>query len=271
VRVALISQVTPAVEGYSQLLRALGHDLAGVLCVRTEGRYVEFGGHVSAVAQELDVVVPSTRERFAPLLQALEPDVAICLGFPWKLTAEMIAVPPLGIVNTHPSLLPRHRGPVPVSWAIRNGEPEIGMTLHRMDTGLDTGPILAQEAIPLADEHSWDELTPKFADAVGRLLPIALERVAAGDPGDPQDEAAATYETFFEPEYCEIDWARPAAEIARQVRALRFGGTLDSEPGALAELDGERVRVLRVSLEPGDGREVECGDGSVWIVESEPV
>jgi hypothetical protein len=81
-RVALISQVTPAVEGYTQLLRALGHDPAGVLCVRTEGRYAEFGAHVSAVAQELDVVVPSRRERFAPLLQALEPDVAICLGFP---------------------------------------------------------------------------------------------------------------------------------------------------------------------------------------------
>ena len=95
--------------------------------------------------------------------------------------------------------------------------------------------------------------------------------MAAGDPGDPQDESRATYQSFFEPEYVEIDWARPAAEVERQVRAWRFGGRLDGEQGALTELDGERVRILRVSLEPADGREVECGDGSVWIVETEPV
>ena len=183
----------------------------------------------------------------------------------------MLSVPPSRHGEHAPvaaAALPR---PVPVSWAIRNGDTEIGMTLHWMDTGLDTGAILAQEAIPLDDEHSWEELKPKFVDAVGRLLPVALERVAAGDPGDPQDESLASYQSFFEAEYAEIDWSRPAAEIARQVRALRFGGRVDGEPGALTELDGERARVLRVSLEPGEGREVECGDGSVWIVESEPV
>ena len=79
-------------------------------------------------------------------------------------------MPKLGIVNGHPSLLPRYRGPSPVSWAIRNGETEIGYTLHHMDAELDTGPILAQGSVTLDDEHSWEELEPKLVPAVGELL-----------------------------------------------------------------------------------------------------
>jgi methionyl-tRNA formyltransferase len=271
VRVALISQVTPVVVGYTQLLQALGHEPVGVVSVRSGTRYGSLGELVTEAPPELDFVMPSGRERLAPLLRALDSDLALCLGFPWKLTQEMLSVPRLGVVNTHPSLLPRYRGPNPVAWAIRNGDTEIGMTFHWMDPGLDTGAILAQEAIPLDDEHSWDELQPKFVEAVGRLLPVTLERAAAGDAGDPQDESLASYQSFLEAEYVEIDWSRPREEVARQVRAWRFGGRLDGEPGALTELDGERVRVLRVSLQSGEGHEVECGDGSLWIVESEPV
>ena len=220
-RVALISQIPQVVEGYTQVLRGIGHEPVGVLCVRMGDRYSEFGAHVSSVPEGLDVVVPASRDRIAPLLAALEPDLVLCLGFPWKLPAEALAVPPLGVVNTHPSLLPRHRGPLPVAWAIRNGETEIGMTFHRMEPELDTGAILAQEAIPLGDEHSWDELTPKFAEVMGRLLPIAVERAAVGDRGEPQDESLATYESFLEPEYVEIDWTRPAGQRSRGRRAVR--------------------------------------------------
>lgn len=268
-RVALISQVTPAVVGYSEILRGLGHEPVGVLCVRTGSRYAMLGEHVENIPSGLDIVIPSSRERFVPLMRSLEPDLAVCLGFPWKLTAEMIATPRLGTVNSHPSLLPRYRGPSPVAWAIRNGETEIGMTFHWMDPGLDTGAILSQEPILLDDEHTWDELTPKFVEAVGRLLPAALARAEAGDPGDAQDESQASYQSFFEPEYAWIDWSRPRDEVKRQVRAWRFGGAL-GELGALTDLDGERIRVLRVSLDPADGPEVECADGPVWIVESEP-
>ena len=176
-RIALISQIPPAVQAYVAISRSLGHEVAGLLCVRTQNRYgMEFGAHVEGAPEGLDIVVPSSRERVAPLLRALEPDLVLCAGFPWVIPPDALAVPPLGSVNFHPSLLPRYRGPVPVSWAIRNGEQEIGVTFHRMAPGLDEGPILAQEAIPLGDEHSWDDLTPKLAGAVGRLLPLSLER-----------------------------------------------------------------------------------------------
>jgi methionyl-tRNA formyltransferase len=271
VRVALISQIPPVVEAYASGLRVLGHEPVGLLCLRRPGRYgIDLGEHLMSAPAELDVVMPSARDRIAPLLRSLEADLVLCLGFPWKIPPDALAVPSLGVVNSHPSLLPRYRGPIPVGWAIRNGETEIGVTFHRMDADLDTGPILAQAPLTLGDEWSWDELGPRVAGTVAELLPIALDRVQNGDAGDPQDESAAEYYSFFEPEFAEIDWSRPAADVVRQVRAWRFGFSLDGEQGALTKLDGERVRVLRAALEGPEGRPVECGDGTVWIVETEP-
>jgi methionyl-tRNA formyltransferase len=229
-----------------------------------------FGALVRDAPEGLDVVIPATRAGIAPLLERYEPDVLLCTGFPWKIPADALAVPRLGAVNGHPSLLPRYRGPIPVGWAIRNGEEEIGYTFHRMDVELDTGPILAQDVMPLGDEHSWEELAPKLVDTVGRLLPQALARVENGDPGDPQPEGRGEYLSFFEPDYVRIDWSRPAPEIYRQVRAWRFGSAGDGEKGALTELDGETVRVLRTSLEPAEGRELATAEGKIWLVETEP-
>jgi len=172
-KVVLVSQVPPAVHGLTELLRALGHKPVALLCSREHaGRYGnEFERLVRHAPQDLDVVIPATRGGIAPLLRRYEPDLLLCLGFPWKIPPDALAVPRLGCVNGHPSLLPRYRGPNPVAWSIRNGESEIGFTLHRMDAELDTGPILAQASIELGDEHSWEELEPKLVTVVGELLP----------------------------------------------------------------------------------------------------
>lgn len=271
-RVVLVSQVPAAVHGLNAILRALGHDPVALLCSRAHaGRYGDqFDDLVRDAPADLDVVVPATREGMAPLLRTYEPDLFLCLGFPWKIPAEALAVPKLGAVNGHPSLLPRYRGPSPVAWAIRNGDEEIGFTFHRMDAELDTGPVLAQGTMALADEHSYEELEPKFASLAGELLPRALARAESGDPGDPQDESLASYQSFFGPDYAWIDWTRPALEIYRQVKAWRFAPQAPGERGALTELDGETVRVLRTSPRSGSGREMTCGDGTLWIVETEP-
>lgn len=271
-RVVLVTQVPDAAHGVSELLRAIGHDPVAVLCSREHaGRYGNaFDTLVRDAPADLDVVVPASRERIAPLLRAYEPDAFLCFGFPWKIPPDALAVPRLGAVNGHPSLLPRYRGPSPVAWAIRNGDDEIGFTLHRMDAELDTGALLAQGTMPLEDEHSYDELGPKFAELVGELLPRALARLESGDPGDEQDESQASYESFFGPEYVWIDWEQPAAEIYRRVKAWRFASAGPGERGALADLGGETVRVLRTSRDPADGaRAVTCGDGTIWVVEAE--
>jgi len=267
-RVVLISEVAPAVEGLAELLRAQGHELAALLTVRHDGeRDLDLNEIIRAAPLDLDVVVPGTRKAVAPLLRRYDPDLALCIGFPWKIPADALAVPRHGIVNGHPSLLPRYRGPSPVSWAIRCGEDEIGFTFHYMYTELDTGNILAQERIRLGGEHTWEELTPKFATAVGAMLPTVLERVARGDPGDPQDESRASYYRRFEPEYAWIDWSQTVDAVERQVRAWGFYSSPDR--GALTELDGEIVRVLRVSREPGTGSAMACADGTLWVVETE--
>ena len=269
-RVVLISRILPAVIGYSGFLRDLGHEAVALMCTRE--RADRYGGLTDLLVDapaELDVLIPASRDRIAPLLRSLDADLALCTGFPWKIPADALTVPTHGIVNGHPSLLPRYRGPSPVAWAIRNGEREIGFTLHYMDAELDTGNVLGQVRVPLDDECGWEDLEPKFGPAIGEIFPEVLERVERGDPGDPQAEADATYFSFFEPEYAWIDWSRPAAEIARQVRAWCFHSPVVPH-GALTELDGETVRVLRVSLEEAEGREMRCGDGTLWIVETEP-
>ncbi len=269
-RVVLISSVGPAVEGLSALLRGLGHEPVALLCVRRDTeRYPELTALLDAAPPELDVVMPASRDRIAPLLRLYDPDLALCVGFPWKIPPEALAVPRHGVVNGHPSLLPRYRGPSPVSWAIRNGDAEFGFTFHYMDAELDTGNILGQVRIPLGNEYSWDELAPRLAEGVGGMLPAVLERVAAGDPGDPQDESQASYLGAFEPEYVWIDRTRTVDEVERQVRAWGFHSAALGDRGALVGLDGETVRVLRVSREEGAGDELACADGTLWIVETE--
>jgi methionyl-tRNA formyltransferase len=270
-RIVLISQIPAAAHGLDGLLRALGHEPVALLVAReTDERYGnDLGGHIVGAPEPLDVLMPASRERIGPLLGFHQPDLAVCAGFPWKIPPDALAVPRHGIVNLHPSFLPRYRGPVPVGWAIRNGDSEIGVTVHRMDAELDTGAILAQSRIVLGDEFSFPELQPKMVAAVGEVLATALARIERGELGEPQ-QPGGEYGPFFEPEYVWIDWSRPVEDVFRQVRSWRFSSSGGSEQGALTELDGQRVRVLRVSREPGAGRRMECGDGPLWILETEP-
>jgi methionyl-tRNA formyltransferase len=268
VRVVLITQISPAAHGLDRLLRAHGHEPVAMLAAPiSDVRYGDDpGGHLLGAPTGLDVLVPAGRDRIARLLAAHEPDVALCAGFPWKIPPDALAVPRLGIVNVHPSLLPQYRGPIPVGWAIRNGDTEVGLTIHKMDAELDTGPILAQARIPLDDEHSFPELEPKFVQAIAELLPLALERLERGEGESQTGEPG--YWSFFESEYAWIDRRRSRDEIVRQVRAWRFASSGGGEHGALTELDGKRLRVLRVTREPCAGPTLECADGSLWILES---
>jgi methionyl-tRNA formyltransferase len=270
-RIVLVSQVPQAVQGLVPFLSAAGHEPVALLCSREHaGRYGNaFDELVRDAPAELDVVIPARREGIAALLSRYEPDVFICVGFPWKIPANALEVPKLAAINGHPALLPRYRGPSPVSWAIRNGEREIGYTWHRMDADLDTGPILAQGSVALEDAHSWEELEPRLVPIVVELLTVALARAEAGDPGDPQEPEAGDYFPFFGDDYVWIHRSRSLDETYRQVQAWRFASATDGPRGALVEVDGETVRVLRTSREPAEGRALECADGTLWIVESE--
>src|SRR4051812_15941473 len=97
----------------------------------------------------IDILVTSHMDRLVPMLRELELDLIFVTGFPWRLPTELLALPRLGAINTHPTVLPRYRGPNPLFWMMMNGETEAGMTIHRMDGDFDTGPILAQATMPI--------------------------------------------------------------------------------------------------------------------------
>ena len=154
----------------------------------------------------LDVLLAHDKWSVEPLLRASRPDLALCWGFPWRIPQAALDVPPLGSVNCHPALLPRHRGPIPLAWAFRDGDAQFGVTWHRMDSELDTGPILAQAPVPmLDDDYSIDVVGPRMGAVALSLLPQVFARIAAGDPGDPQPAEGVTWAGHFGDDYVTVD------------------------------------------------------------------
>jgi methionyl-tRNA formyltransferase len=272
-RVVIVTRIPPVLAAFDAIVRETGNEPVAFLTMRNvDGRYgapAETGDLVMAAADGLDVLLPDRRSTIAPLLASVEPDLVVCMGFPWKIPPDARAVPRLGWLNGHPSLLPRHRGPLPVAWAIREGDEEIGITFHLMDAELDTGPILAQRRYPLGQPQPPDSFYPELGPTVGEALGEALEKLAAGDQGTPQT-GGGNYETFFSEEDAWLDLSRPAVEVHRLAWAWRYAFSLVGPRGALLELDGRTVRVLATSLaEVEDAERIDCGDGPLWILETE--
>lgn len=272
-RAVIVTRILPVALGFYGALREAGHEPIALLTIRDpERRYgdLELGGLLDGIPTDLEVLMPARRASIAPLLASLEPDLAVCMGFPWKIPADALAVPRLGWINGHPSMLPRHRGPVPVAWTIRAGEEELGVTFHRMDAQLDTGPVLAQRTIPVGELCEPDEFYTRMGPPVIETLSEALAALAAGNEGTPQPDGGE-YETFFTDDDAVLDFSRPAEEVHRLVWAWRFTIPRGTLHGALADVDGETVRVLASSLTEVEGTtRVECADAPLWLVRTEP-
>ena len=274
----MICSIRPIAEALAGGLRELGHEPMALLAPRRpadepQPEFLRLDGATAPAG--VDVVFAKDKWSVERLVRAYEPDLTICWGFPWKIPQAALDVPRLGSINHHPALLPRHRGPIPFAWTLRTGDAEWGFTWHRMDAELDTGNILVQATHPVEDDDvDIAEFGPKLLRIGLDLLPRALERVAAGDPGDPQPEEGATWAGHFEDdEYTRVDWSQPARAIHNQVRAWHLTFGMSGLRAPVAELDGAEVVLLQTRLtDPGgDARRVECGDGPIWVVASEPV
>jgi methionyl-tRNA formyltransferase len=276
-RVGIISQVAPIAAAYDEMLRELGHTPVVHLAARRfdtrepvpEGAQPFLARLMFEGPPGVDLVFPANRKAFAPLLRAYDLDLVVCTAFPWLLPAEALAAPRLGILNGHPSKLPHYRGPMPFGWQIRSGENEIGFTYHLMDAEFDTGAMYAQGSVPFTDDDDIVSVWTKLVELGRELLPVALSRLAAGDPGDAQ--VGGSYQSFFEKDYAFVDVTLTAAEVHRQVRAWALTPGARTERGPILERDGSRIRILRSSLAEVDGAErLECSDAPLWILESEP-
>ena len=206
-----------------------------------------------AIQQRIPVRCPvslRTQEAQATF-SAFDADAAVVAAYGLILPHAILAAPRLGCLNVHASLLPRWRGAAPIQHALLAGDSETGITIMQMEGGLDTGPILLQQAVPIAPEASATELAETLAALGSRLLVEALDEVTRGTlAARPQPQEGVIYARKINREDGRLDWRLPAVVLGRRVRAL------DPWPGAFFEGPrirdgGERIRVLAAVALPG--------------------
>ncbi|MFQ5925484.1 MAG: methionyl-tRNA formyltransferase [Dehalococcoidia bacterium] len=225
-----------------------------------------------AVARGLKVLQPAGFKEPAAIefLARLRPDVIVVAAFGRVLPGEVLAIPPFGCINLHPSLLPRHRGPSPVQGAILAGDDCTGVSIMLMDEGIDSGAILSQRRVATEPQDTTESLTKKLAQGAAQLmeetLPLWLSHSLTPQP---QGEEGATYTRLFSKEEGEIDWYLGAVEIWRRVRALH------PWPGCYTRWQGKILKILEATpiaggrdLEPGRVIALAPGQGATLGVET---
>jgi len=189
----------------------------------------------------LTVFQPSSwrREEAVQELRSLRPEAIIVAAYGRILPLEVLEIPPKGVLNLHPSLLPRYRGPSPVVGALLGGESVTGVTVMLMDQGMDTGPIVAQRQTAILPREKAGELTHRLFRLGAELLLEVLPAWKAGTITPAlQDERQATSTGLYVKGDGELDWSLPAAVLERRLRAF------DSWPGCYTRWDGELLKVL---------------------------
>ena len=207
-------------------------------------------------------------------LLAAAPDVMVVAAYGLILPAWVLALPRLGCLNIHASLLPRWRGAAPIHRAIEAGDEQTGITLMQMDEGLDTGAMLAREALPILPQDTTGRLHDRLATLGGEMIVQLLARAAQGPlAAEPQPDQGVTYAHKIDKAEAAIDWRRPALQIERQVRAF------DPFPGASLVCAGETVKLWAAQAQTehadappgtvleaqGDRLRVACGQGTLAL------
>ncbi|WP_353212013.1 methionyl-tRNA formyltransferase [Rhodovarius sp.] len=224
--------------------------------------------HLAALELGLPVRTPARVRRDAAehaAFAALAADVAVVAAYGLILPPAMLEAPRLGCINIHASLLPRWRGAAPIHAAVLAGDAQSGITIMRMEEGLDTGPMLLREAMALHPRIT----TPELHDALSAMGADLILRGLAEQPiATPQPEAGATYAAKLSKADGLLDWREPAAGLERRVRAM------NPWPGAFFPLGPDNIRVLDAMAAPGTGAPgqqlspglIACGEGALRLL-----
>ena len=206
----------------------------------------------------------------------LAPDVVIIIAYGQIIPAALIAIPRLGWINLHGSLLPKYRGAAPINWAIINGEKVTGLTTIQIDAGLDTGPTLLKYQTGIGPDETAPELYAQLAEAGAPLIVETLKKLGQGEivPA-PQDGSQATYAPPLKKEDGRIDWFLPAPKIYNRIRGLQpWPGAFTTFRGATCRIWGKPLKPVAAGGMPGiilptqeDGLLVICGGATVLRVE----
>ncbi len=232
----------------------------------------------AALEASLPVLQPvrPVGDLFLAALRRLEPDLGVVVAYGHILRREVLDTPPRGMINVHASLRPRFRGAAPIQHALLAGERETGISIMRMEEGLDSGPVLHRLATPIGDGETAGSLTRKLAELGAAALVEALSLLSVGSvKPQPQDESRATYAPKISRETARLDWSREAGLLERQIRAF------DPVPGAWATLDGAPVKLFGAFPAVGSGAPgtvlaasdrlvIAAGGGAVAVREVQP-
>ncbi len=239
---------------------------------------------VAAESEELTLFQPEkpTDGAFLVRLRDLRPDIGVVVAYGHILKPELLALPPRGMVNVHPSLLPELRGAAPVEWAIVRGYEKTGVTIMQLDAGMDSGPILHQLPHRIDPDVTGGELSAHLAELGAQALIETLALLEQGDPPPapvPQDDARATLAPKLTRETARIDWTKDARHVGCLIRGL------DPRPGAWTELNGGGVEIKLFApnvvaqpsqrapgevLSAGESLVIATGGGTIEIFEVQP-
>jgi methionyl-tRNA formyltransferase len=200
-------------------------------------------------------------------------EVAVVVAYGKLIPASLIEIPPNGFVNLHPSLLPRHRGPSPIQWALVCGDRRTGVTTIQIDEGMDTGPILLQRAVEIASRETAEQLAPRLAEVGADLVVETLDRLEQGNlPPHPQPEDGANVTPMLRRNFAKVDWSMPSRLLVNRLRGFT------PWPGLYTKFRGGRLKIFGLEdvmpAPPGDeapgtvlaaesaGVIVRCGRGS---------
>ena len=209
-----------------------------------------------ALSQGLPIFQPATLKNEAGAIDQLQADVMVVVAYGLILPPEILALPRLGCLNVHASLLPRWRGAAPIQRAIAAGDRQTGITIMQMNAGLDTGDMLFQVTTDILDSDTGGSLHDRLAGLGAQALVDTLVQLETGAiTATPQDDRAAVYASKLTKNEGALDWQQEAITLARQIRAF------DPWPGCHCQWQGETLRILRAGAEA-----MELGDATPGTV-----
>ncbi|MEY3737036.1 MAG: hypothetical protein RLZZ251_752 [Actinomycetota bacterium] len=225
-----------------EILIKNGYELVAGISMpdRPRGRGREISPNEFSIALEkmnIAVAKPTTDDQLRECLERLAPHVVITVSYGKLIKPRELSIPPLGWLNLHFSLLPKYRGAAPVQRAILNGDPITGITVFKLDAGMDTGPIYSTREISLVGRETSGILLEKLSEMGATAVLEALQRIEAGDPPSLQSAIGASLAPKISSADAKIDWNNAAIDVDRKVRAF------NPKPGAWTELAGQRIRL----------------------------
>jgi methionyl-tRNA formyltransferase len=270
--------------GTLEAILAAGHQVAAVVTQpdKPKGRGKALQAtpvKEAALAHGLTVYQPRKvrEDSFLEELKKINPDVIVVVAFGQIIPRTILELPKFGCINVHASLLPKYRGAAPIQWAVIDGEEVSGVTIMRMDAGLDTGDMLSKVEVPLAEDETGGSLFDKLSEAGARQLVQTLDRLEDGtvQPEKQPEESPTGYARMITKADGLIDWTKDAKSIERLIRGL------NPWPSAFTRLEGKNLKIWKAAVQEQDsglapgtvvsaGREglsVQTGQGRLNILE----